>query len=225
MSVRTYLYVSDAKVDMYLQQLDQVEKERLAAQVKISLGVVSASLDAEKTVAGNRMSRLRAVETLLRREKSIGDSGSTASWIEGVGPFAQATFQGDRGVALYYFSSDELFLGLVGSMHHVIGNVRGPTAEASASYLTSLLMTTAIIDGAQAGVIEKSDEDLDHYVKAGIRSVGRSAWLPLTYTLARQYDQAATQRIDFLARRLSTEIDPNGRRVTIATPLYVAAVD
>lgn len=218
--LRTYLYVSDAKVDMYLDQLTIVEKSRLATSLGINLGILSVSLEAEKTAQSNRISRLDAVEDVLRREKNVGTIDSDSSWIGGVANVAAAAFTSQPDLMFFFSSSPDLFLGLAGSAHHIIGNVRPTTATTTFSYQHSLLGTLSTVARSMPYVIEKDDSDLSNYVHIGVTHGMTLPWVHILMALSDQFDEAPKQRVDFMARRLVSGVDSRGRKYTLATPLH-----
>ena len=59
--MRYYIYVSDAKVDMLLPQVTDTEKATIAAEFKVDIKLISASLKSERVTHDNRIYRLAAV--------------------------------------------------------------------------------------------------------------------------------------------------------------------
>src|SRR5262245_61901519 len=68
---RFYVYVSATKIDMLRPQVPSTVEEKLAAELKIDLKIVSATLK-ERSNAESLYHALRVVETYLDREGLIG---------------------------------------------------------------------------------------------------------------------------------------------------------
>src|SRR5207253_6796339 len=106
-------------------------------------------------------------------------------------------------------ANDDVFLGLAGSAHHIIGNVRPPTATTSFSNQGGLLRTLSTVEGARSYLIEQDDAALSHFLLAGVTQSGVvSAWTRILDELGRQIEKAPTQKVEFLARKLISEVVP-----------------
>jgi hypothetical protein len=225
--MRNYLYISDAKVDMYLPQIEAVEKKKFATRFGFDLKVLQGSLETEWVSLENRVRRLQVVEEEILRTKPVGTLEATQSWIEGTADVAAAPFPDNRNLTFFFSSSDGHFLGLGGSTHHVVGNARPETAVASTSHLHRLLDTLEAISTNYSFVVEKSDEALLHHVHVSVKQFGGiSSWTRIMDQVSTDFDRWPRQTVAFLARRLtSDEYGSNGLRYTLASPLYVALED
>ena len=72
--MKYFVYMSDAKVDMLLPQIPQEVKSKLAAEIGVNVGVLSAKLKSERDtgVKPDRISRLSTVTGFLRSTQNIG---------------------------------------------------------------------------------------------------------------------------------------------------------
>src|SRR3954454_11749274 len=70
-SIKYYLYVSDAKVDMLCAQIPRTVLNRIAAEFKLDAKVLGISLK-EKPSDENRYTKLRVVDRYLRDNEDIG---------------------------------------------------------------------------------------------------------------------------------------------------------
>ena len=224
--IRNYLYVSDAKVDAYLPQITAAEKQKVSAKLGFNVGLLSGELRTERMSLDNRIYRLAAVEAEIRRTQTIGSPTSPASWIDGTLSVSPAVFKSEPDLMFFFADNERHFLGLAGSAHHVIGNLRPSTATTSLSYLHSLLGTLSGIEGKFAGVLKKEDPELEHYIHVGKRTESVRQWTRVLESISNQFAETPRLVVSFLARRLISQAFPEGgRRYTLASPLYLAVED
>jgi len=171
--------------------------------------------------------RLEAVEAKIRSEGSVGPINSSASWIDGTVNATAATFPNNENVMFFFSDDDNQFLGIAGSAHNVLGNLRPETAINSTSHLSELLNTLDGIATTFAFVVQKNDAALSHFVNSCVTEVGgRSPWTYIMMGIAGQFEGLPTTPISFLARRLTSDlVESNGKRYTLASPLYIVAED
>jgi hypothetical protein len=151
-----------------------------------------------------------------------------ASWFEGTVDATAAVFNDDPNVMFFFSNTDSQFLGLAGSAHHIIGNLRPETAVSSHSNLPTLLQALDSLATRQASLVRGGDDvALDNFVHAGLHD--RS--LPeIMLDISSQFDRQPRTPVSFLARRLiydgySTNSDGQRKRITVGTPLYITADD
>ena len=70
--MKYYLYVSDSKVDMFIPQMADDRKKKIAIDFKIDLKLLSASWKSEKEAVNERIQRLEAVSSFIRNWGNIG---------------------------------------------------------------------------------------------------------------------------------------------------------
>jgi hypothetical protein len=180
-------------------------------------------VEGERLPLTNRIHRLAFVEEHIRNETPVGPVESGSSWFEGSTDATAAAFNEDQDVMFFFSNSESQFLGLAGSAHHIIGNVRPETAVSSHSNLQTVLDT---LDGAVTRwsyVVKQSDAELDSYMHAGLSGRGPSE---IMMDIADQFESRPKESISFMARRLiRDEVAPDGKRFTLGTPLYITAED
>jgi hypothetical protein len=221
--MRNYLYISDAKVDMYLPQIKSVEKQKIAAKLGFNVGLLTGSIETERMSLENRIYRLAAVEKEIRRNE-IGSIENVSSWVEGVDSFVAATFPLHPDLMFFFCNKTDHFFGLTGSSHHIIGNIRPLDASCSISHLPSLLSTLGLVVTENSYVIQKEDTDLTFHLHMGVHDK-EYAWTKIMNSIANDFDDAPKQRMSFLARTLTTKVWKDGKRYTLATPLYLTLED
>jgi len=196
-----YLYISDAKLDMLYGQIPNPILKRLAREATIDLKVLKLSLRDEPTEA-NRYGRLSVVSKHLARNAQVtGLDQPPGGWLHATIPLRWARandavfFAGSRGINV---------VGLVGSIKHVLGGFRpdGTPVGGTAATIMEIYNkrgatgTDAILDEGSLSFVEELVESM-----AG-----------------------GEQRMEFLAKTIDYKPSAKtyGRRVVLATPLYVA---
>lgn len=219
--MRNYLYISDAKVDSYLPQIGNATKRRVAARLGFDVKVLQASLQTEWVSLEDRVRRLEVVEEEVLRTKDVGSIAGPLPWIEASSDVAAAAFRGNVGLTFFFSRTEDQFPGLAGSKHHVVGNLRSADAAGGFSHVHALL--SAIEDVISTDpLVTKAEPEL-----SGLSHDPDYMARPwMVEALASRFDRWPKQRAHFLARRLTRdEIGPNGKRCTLATPLYIALED
>src|SRR5215467_14393211 len=70
--LRYYLYVSDSKLDMLFEQIDQGSRKRISATLKIDLKVASLTLTGAEDPGPTRTAKLRMVEQFIETHQHVG---------------------------------------------------------------------------------------------------------------------------------------------------------
>ncbi len=214
MSVRYYLYISDAKINMMLPQIDASWSRKRVTEFGVDLKVASAKRSVEDAGAGgDRIARLERVVRHLEDHGDLGDVDEPGQYVHGVLPMQWGTLSNADGV---YFGgrSERTIVGLGGSTAHLLGAVAGepPARTAITSSLLPVLIDqlTTLADGDGAA----SHDHLATVVRAHATLRGPA------------------QTVEFVAKRLLygphpyPELAPrDDMTVLLASPLYVALVD
>ncbi|GAA4590542.1 hypothetical protein BJY16_009268 [Actinoplanes octamycinicus] len=207
MSLRFYLYISDAKVDMLLPQVDPGFGGKRESEVGISLKIFSAKHKVE-TPQSQRVTRLERVVRYLDDFADVGTIDEPGQYFRGRmtmrwGQLHDAT----HGV---YFGghTDRTVVGLGGSIGHVIGS----SAAAPDAFSPSL---TPGVVRSLGSLIENDTTD------------------PLAAVhLAERHLTGPEQEVEFVAKRLAHGPSPypeldRGRtmNVLLGSPIFVAMAD
>jgi hypothetical protein len=225
MPFRYYIYVSDAKVDMLLPQLDSSFQRKRTVEWNLNLKVLGAKRGTETALGENRFARLEAVVKYLENHGDLGSVDEPGQFFRGSlpmrwGPVAE--YHEDSG--LFYFAgrTDETILGMVGSAAHVIG-VTSDRQGASAGYALSPLTETL------RGDRDAGDVFPDPAAKT---SPEQGAINAVHYTTT--IFPGPEQNLEFIAKRLirGKSLLPDlpdhpetDKSVLLGTPLYVALMD
>jgi hypothetical protein len=214
--VKYYLYVSDAKVDMLYAQIPQSLLDRLSAELKIDLKVVSLTIrpDAEPRT---RYAKLRLVVEYLKRAEPFG-------WLVTPETYFQDTLPLTWGIvgstAVFVARRGSTLLGLTGSRHHLTGKggAQGEFALDSFSHM--------IMPSLAASLVTIEEEKDPRFLELDPRSA---------LAFVATHLKGSGQSLEFVARTLLHE-DVSGHEwgpayrettrgvthVLFASPLYVA---
>ena len=224
--LRYYLYVSDTKLDMLFDQMDQKLRKRISAEVKVDLKIASLTLREAADPGPTRMAKLRIIERFIDEHHHVGDFSKPGT----------EYFRGQMGMrwgrvehtpAVCFVARESLGtrgLILAGSMRHVLSEAPfvGDNSGYSGSQMWNIveifekLSTGAMVrDLPSKHQARKRDSNVYeawHYLQ-GTSLAGRlRAHNPFT---------ASKEHLDFLAVPLA-EFNSRLPRILVGTPLYVA---
>jgi hypothetical protein len=211
---RYYVYISDAKVDMLLSQIDPGFGRRITTEAGAGLKLFSA----KRTVQApepDHVARLERVLRHLEEEGRVGEVDEPGPYFRGRLPMRWGPLPGGGASTVYFAGrTPHTILGLGGSGSHVLGPAAPPSAQFAASSLPALLAGLSAALAGEAGELPADDEHL-----GWVHTAGRLLRGPL-------------QEVEFVARRLLAGPSPypeiDGRpdlRVLLGSPLYVALAD
>ena len=228
-----YIYVSDAKVDMFYAQIAHHEMEKIATRLGIDLESVGTSF-ADKSTEERRYLKLQIVVNFIENNFDVGTVDKPKNYVKGVipmrwGPFYLGTVQpglGNSGLVWFGGFTPTTVVGLGGSSKHIIGGHYGDSYVRDSS-LPSILDAIAQMKDDKIKESEISDRDRDSCLDL-------IDWHTRTMP-------GPVQRLEFLAKRLlegeglhaglptrEDFHDPEMRRGThllLGTPIYVAQAD
>jgi len=217
--VRYYLYISDAKVDMLLAQIDPAFGRRSTTEVGLSVKLFNVRRNVE-AAPPDRTAKLERVLRHLEERGEIGSTDDPGPYFRGSLPMQWGPMQGANGGSLVYFGgrSGQTILGLGGAGSHVLGSGGPQAQEFAPSSVPTLLagLASAFADGGDGMPAESPAEQ------------SPLAWVHTAGRLLR----GPRQPVEFVARRLLTgpspypELDARpGMKVLLGSPLYVALAD
>ncbi|MBM2614891.1 hypothetical protein JIG36_04880 [Actinoplanes sp. LDG1-06] len=203
MSFRYFVYISDAKVEMLLQQIDPQALRKRNTEFGVELKVLTAKRGGEAIAGAERTARLERVVRYLTDFGDLGTVEQPGQFFWGMLPLRWGPTVGADGFPMVYFGArtGKTVLGLGGSRAHVFGTPPGADQQVlpiARSMLPSLLEGITRVEGAQA---------------------------PESVTAATDALRGPAQNMEFIAKRLMDEPGPEGERVLLGSPLYVALVD
>jgi hypothetical protein len=222
--MKYYIYISDAKVDMLYSQIPQKLKSNLAAELKIDLKVLSASVKREKSEE-TRYSKLQIVIDYIEEHMAVGTVDSPKAYFRGTMPIKWGPYGSREPVVYFGGATKKTVLGLGGSLHHVIGRETGEQVHSHSAtpYLLAVLNDELNLPPPTDMEIEglSIEEMIPHALHATL--------------IATRALKGPEQRVEFLAKRLlylsKTTTDncdwwrPNNEGVLLGTPIYVALAE
>lgn len=233
-TVRSYIYISDTKVDILAQQAPRRQQRRLRERKRYLEGRLearfpfvstAAGYSEESDIASTRIARLDTAVGLLRRKGLLGDAGSPCQWFEFTAParWEILSFPVDRrrdgplGV-LFLARHQGLTIGLHGSAHHLIGHSSLPQRNGVSKSGYMWGMWEVLENGGHLRA-------LDVLARLNLRT-RRTYPLPSPYErVARlSHDMRAYQTVTAIAERFGEHEDEwtSSGRIILGSPLYVA---
>ncbi|MFF3316170.1 DUF7019 family protein [Streptomyces sp. NPDC003035] len=211
MSVRYYLYISDAKVDMLLSQIDASWGRKRVTEFGLDLKVASAKRSVE-AAGTDRVARLERVVRHLEDHADLGDVDDPGQYVHGVLPMQWGVL-GDGDAVYFGGRTERTIVGLGGSTSHLLSTV---TAQPLTENRLSPSLPPVLI------------EHLASATEDGAPYPGALA----TVMRANGVLRGPAQTVEFVAKRMLhgpcpyPELVPrNDMTVLLASPLYVALVD
>lgn len=211
-----YIYISDSKLDMLFDQIDQGLLKRICAEVRVDFKLLSVTLRDARDPTPGRMDKLKVVECFIEMHHHIGT-------IENPG---HEYFRGQMNMRWGWLGEDGVWfqgsqpggshcVGLAGSRHHVLGELR--TSSYGTSTLPSIVRALERIDNEQT-----SSDAAQAEFPAGWLS--RIFWGDLPNSLHSTFFQS--QDLRFLAIPLMDIHAPlrhvGEAHIVLGTPLYLA---
>lgn len=219
MSFKYYLYVSDAKIDMLLSQIDPAASQKRGTEIGVDLKMLQVKRVSEPS-AGDRIARLERVVRHLLDHGDVGSVAEPGQFFWGLLPMRWGPFPAETGSSLVFFggSTDGTTVGLGGSVKHVLGSVpdfaeHGIGRSLMPSMLDALGGSSELEDEYVADAVDSDLDRADGVALANVHTAVTS--LP-----------GPAQNIEFVAKRLLHGNDQrSGGSVLLGSPIYVALVD
>ena len=236
--MKYYLYISDAKIDMLYPQVPHPVKEKVATQFGFDLKFLSASRRTEADREENRISRLEVVTQFIRDFCKLGTLDQPDDYIEDAMSM-RTTCVPDNNPLFVYFGGNinKTYVGLWGSLKHVIGNsgvdhsltVSSSLARDALWYLITGLeddfTPTSPSDSARLEAYERR-MDIFRGMRINAFAAPPESWGGLIMIANSDMNSHPEQRVEFMAKRLLEQHDSEaGYRFLLATPLYIALTD
>jgi hypothetical protein len=202
-SLRYFVYLSDSKLQMFLEQMGEPARRSIAAELKLDLKLISLTLTSpgvdRSQYAPSRSAKLSVVERYLSRDHSIGDLSSSRGYIAASVEMDWKPCD-DNETILFCGYKDKLLVVLNGSVGHLFGHPATPGQVGSYPYT----LRAAVRRGSAV-------DDLAADLGAAALEVHKTP-----------------QPTHFLAHAIARGPMPPGGTATeylLATPLYVEVVD
>jgi hypothetical protein len=125
--LRYYLYISDAKLDMLFEQIDESILKRISAEVKIDFKLASLTLRQTDQPAPVRTAKLRVVERFIAQHHHVGTIQEPGhEYFRGQmdmqwGWLAGYAWNETPPIVIFRGRESSQFVALAGSRRHVLG--------------------------------------------------------------------------------------------------------
>jgi hypothetical protein len=215
--MKYYLYISDTKVDMIFAQISNAMLEGLAGELKINLGVLSASFKQESPQE-TRFSKLEVVRKYLEKHAEVGTTDKPGEYFAGVSPMRWGPYGWEEGLVYFGGSTDKTIFGLGGSSRHMIGESGGsnPHSQSATAALVSVLTKH----------VQQKESKSGPPASENFNDQCTEAMAFMAVELATSQMNGPVQRLEFLAKRLLWQEGVDEKRnILLGTPLYVSMTD
>lgn len=226
-TVKHYIYISDAKVDMLYLQIDKKWLEKIAVELSIDLKLLGSGVGVKikpNQPEETRYSKLRLVVEYVEKHLDVGWVDAPGTYFKGSINMIWGLLYGGSGrnglgeppqppYAIYFGGkTDRTELVMVGSAHHIIG-FRGDVPKSNIIlFYTPAEIVRAIVNEAEPSSL-------------GLSSVGY-----LSYEVSRVAElghQGRSSQLEFLAKTYlydKLEEGQGGGRKSflVGSPIYVA---
>ncbi len=221
--MRDYIYISRAKVDLYVDQIPEPVKKRFAFELGVNLGILRGTIKSVPGKDDSLVPRLLAAEKFIEAERVVKTLETPKEWVRDMLDVRHILLEENPNVFMIIGRRDNIIVLLAGSAAHVVGTAAPETVNIGASYLPFL-----------AKALEKSLSRMDAMTDEKLRllrneyggSVASASGVcedelaSMIYNLW-QFSHSIEFRIEFLGRELFTSKRPDEITCCIISPLYV----
>jgi hypothetical protein len=236
--MKYYLYVSDAKLEMLYSQIPVRMRDKIAAELKVDLKVISATFS-EKNREESRYTRLDVVCNYIHENLPVGNMAHPESYFAGTISMQWGLVTGTSSGRIVYFGGEEgnVVLGLAGSRHHVVGFQGEGMVDTPPTFGAGSSMVHGVLEQLEANLAEAVDRTAqdESSVVVDLKQPGPIPRSPVkeeraleTVLYTTRNLLGPTQSLEFLAKRLLTgKLVVSGEEtgVLLGTRLYVALAD
>jgi hypothetical protein len=237
-SLRYFVYVSDAKLEMLFDQIPPKLRQRLSAEAKVDLKLASLTIKEAGQPAPTRMAKLIVVEHYIDRHHPVGTVQNPGrQYFRGTIPMRWGWLEDSYdsyNVAFFYGMRDGHAVFLAGSRYHVLGAQPLPanaglfTGSVTPTIIEAIYKQVSQLRESDVGADEGLDEELDEDEFTSLPEVGDPAMGVLDCAFVDGEElQGPPQWMEFLAVPLIEGLMPEGTErpgthAVLATPIYVA---
>lgn len=213
--MKYYTYVSQTKVDMLYDQIPAWNRERISKELKIDLKLISVTLS-NASNTDSLFSKLEIVSKYIEKSDQVGTVDTPNSFFLGQMPLRWGPLSIGHHKFVYFSGvTDKTFLGLSGSIKHVIGNP-------GTSKTTDLMSDIEISDSSAPKIITSLATVLEAEDQDNLPLKRKPSYeIYLVEQMAKKME-GSLQNCTFLARNLMSGKRLDGKQVLLGSPIYVA---
>ena len=221
--MKYYIYISDTKVDMLYPQIPKPLLKKIASSLNIDLKFLGAELSVG--AKGNpsdetRYAKVQIVSEYIEKHLDVGSVDAPSTYFKGTlamkYKFLESTYK-KTGAVFFGGTTESKFIGLGGSMHHLIGS--NPESLRIQSYSPLFFLLNILAKDAKTNVNTKvEDYPPDDF-----------SWITHLITAVTTM-KTPSQRFEFLAKTLiqgsvNSSMSFSQSYAVLGTPIYVAIDD
>jgi len=211
-SVKTYLYISDAKINMFYEQLASSDVHKIGAEYGVDVKLFKWVGHRETETLITQQAKLQRVLEFLRTSKEVGIPSHPLRYFSGALTMSWGVPVGNSPLTAVIFTSvtaNDVIL-LAGSISHIVGHPKVFTEFLSPSYL--------------AGLYEVFRDNIDSSsLNAPVQDANQQLFWEVV-ALARKFN-GVRQNVEFVAKTHmygTFEGGSSSMNVLIGSPIYVA---
>lgn len=212
--MKYYIYISDTKLDMLYPQIPRKILERISVDLSINLGMINVNLK-NKDNEKSRFDKLRIVTEYIKNNESVGSIDAPLDYFEGELPMRWGPLSHEERSVYFGGKTDSTWIGLAGSISHVVGSNTGNKEGFASMTAQSMLFNIEI-------ALRDDATRFPEYMQHSLQTSYIIYW-------ATSNISGPEQKLEFLAKRLhfGDVEDQRGtrRNVLLGTPLYVSLAE
>lgn len=218
--MRDYIYRSEAKINMYFDQIPLAAREEIAMKLKINLAVVSAEIETQRQTYDSVEQKLQVVENYIRKKFDINSVDSDKGWVEGELEVRWGIFK-DKGIVFFVAKNLKSLFAMAGSDYHLIGNM--PCENVDKNKIRRSLLGTLLSDLNDLEIADTPEIYLpenEYYSNRKSHIERDQYWQELIFSCSTHYNWPS-QKVSFLAKILAYGREYKDLQISLATPLYI----
>lgn len=216
--LRYFHYISKTKVEMLESQLTTSAAPTTKSELSFNAGIISGKIGHDRLPLDDLIKKLTRVEKHIREHEAVGTIEQPAKWIEGSGSAIIARMTDAVGAVFYFIRNETTYLALGGSRGHLISASVNRSERFGLSFAADLVSSLQMLDRSPM-LFDLDGSRLAEFVETGVAS--EKPWACMIYHQCHgRREKTYDTPISFLARRV-LETEYHGKRVILATPLYV----
>jgi hypothetical protein len=217
MSMKYYVYISDAKVDMLYSQIPKKMLDKIAVELGINLGIFSLTAKGKGNQEETCYEKLKVVVNYIENNMDVGTIDQPKTYFKGSLPMRWGPLWRDgheEGKNLIYFGAEtaETIVGLGGSEYHIIGNQKGESSPRTFMSLPPFMEWALRKELDMSLITQRHNDDFnERNLEANIFSCVVGATRSM---------KGAPQHLEFLAKRLREGSDEAYKPEFLGKPIY-----
>lgn len=215
---RYFHYISTSKVDALYPQAGGVALT-LKGHLGFNVGVLNGRLGIDPRDKGQLIKKLTRVEKYLKKNERIGTIERPERWILGSGNSIAISMKDTNGGVFYFLRTENTYIALGGSSGNLISGAPNRSGKFGISFAPDLVSSLLSLEHLPILSMGVDDKEISRYAESGI--TGEKPWAVVIYDQCHhRRNKTFDTPVTFLARRI-LEHDYQGKRIILATPLYV----